>query len=177
MPPVCVVTSCWLRHLTKGWQRICFRPTVSERTRWGVSYNNSGRGKIEWSSMPTRKASRLLLGCVVLAVHHFTEETISFQNVGSTFGSQIHKNSMLAKRHLFIDAANSRNELTFAIRVMYLGSEETLLVSGLFLSGLDWRGPSELAPCAGPGAFFCWRACGSEWLVSSDYWTWPGQQL
>ncbi|CAB1449589.1 unnamed protein product, partial [Pleuronectes platessa] len=36
------------------------------------------------------------------------------------------------------------------------------------LSGFDGRGLSDLAPCPGPGAFSCWRACGSEWLHLSE---------
>lgn len=50
----------------------------------------------EESSRPTRKLRGLLLGFVVLAVHHFIEGTISFQNVGLNLSQHLARKEVIA---------------------------------------------------------------------------------
>lgn len=125
----------------------------------------------------SRENQWTIIGLCGFCCPPFTKGTMSFQSVRSqVFQHLAHKTAQ--SQYISINqAANSCKWAPFSIHVVCLGSERTLLVSGSFLSGLDWHGLSELALWAGPGAFFFWHACGSEWLVSSDYWTWPEQQL
>lgn len=79
---------------------------------------------------------------MALAVHHFTKGTISFQNVGSKFAQRLAREftrkATAGKETSVRPALPIRaDELTHTIHVMCLGSEQTLLVSGSFLSGLD----------------------------------------
>lgn len=113
----------------------------------------------------------------------FTEGTISFQNVGLKISQ--HLAHEIKRSHRWrVDICSSAlpihvNELTFSFHVTCWGSDETfsLLLGFVFWVDFDWHGLRESLLRAGPGAFSCWRACGSECLLSSDYWTWPEQQL
>lgn len=149
--------------------------------RWGVSSNNSRRGRNDYSSRHTRKLSGLLLSFVALAVHHFTKGTISFQNVGSeilsTFGSRIHENWTLANRHLFISAANSRKRANVLNSCNVFGLRGDCWYQARFWACLidvgsaTWPRALVLEPF--PAGVLVVL---SGWL-SSDYWTWPEQQL